>query len=108
MHSKELFSEYEANVRSYSRSFPEIFTKAKGAKMYDENGKEIDKSDALPEIKAFNGEYKDGSTYLSKYGVGVAEGTKAAVDNAETMILSAQITQKLSSTVPIAGVTVTK
>ena len=40
MHSKELFSEYEANVRSYSRSFPEIFTKAKGAKMYDENGKE--------------------------------------------------------------------
>ena len=40
MHNKELFSEYEANVRSYSRSFPEIFTKAKGAKMYDENGKE--------------------------------------------------------------------
>ena len=40
MHSKELFSEYEANVRSYSRSFPEIFTKAKGAKMYDENGRE--------------------------------------------------------------------
>ena len=42
MHSKELFSEYEANVRSYSRSFPEIFTKAKGAKMYDENGKEYE------------------------------------------------------------------
>ena len=75
---------------------------------YDENGKEIDKSDALPDIKPFNGEYKDGSTYLSKFGAGVAEGTKAAVDNAETMILSAQLTQKVSSTVPIAGVTVTK
>ncbi len=30
----------ESNVRSYSRSFPVVFTRAKMSKMYDENGKE--------------------------------------------------------------------
>ncbi len=36
-----VFENYESNVRSYCRSFPTVFTKAKGAKMYDEDGKEF-------------------------------------------------------------------
>lgn len=35
-----IFESCESNVRSYCRSFPTVFTKAKGAFMYDENGKE--------------------------------------------------------------------
>ena len=35
-----LFAEYESEVRSYSRSFPTTFTKAKGSLMFDSNGKE--------------------------------------------------------------------
>jgi len=35
-----LFEEYESNVRSYCRSFPEMFTRAKGAILYSETGKE--------------------------------------------------------------------
>ena len=34
------FENYESNVRSYCRSFPTVFTKAKGAVMVDEDGKE--------------------------------------------------------------------
>ncbi len=34
------FEKYESNVRSYCRSFPTVFTKASGAIMTDENGKE--------------------------------------------------------------------
>lgn len=34
------FENYESNVRSYCRSFPTVFTKAKGSVMTDENGKE--------------------------------------------------------------------
>ena len=35
-----VFENIESNVRSYCRSFPTVFTKAKGAVMTDENGKE--------------------------------------------------------------------
>lgn len=35
-----IFETIESNVRSYCRSFPTVFTKAKGAIMTDENGKE--------------------------------------------------------------------
>lgn len=34
-----VFENYESNVRSYCRSFPTVFTTAKGAVMTDENGK---------------------------------------------------------------------
>ena len=34
------FETYESEVRSYCRHFPAVFTKAKGAKMYDEDGNE--------------------------------------------------------------------
>ena len=34
------FETYESQVRSYCRSFPAVFTKAVGAKMYDEEGTE--------------------------------------------------------------------
>lgn len=35
-----IFENVESNVRSYCRSFPTTFTKAKGALMYDDQGKE--------------------------------------------------------------------
>lgn len=35
-----IFEAIESNVRSYCRSFPTVFTKAKGAVMTDENGKD--------------------------------------------------------------------
>lgn len=35
-----VFENIESNVRSYCRSFPTVFTKAKGSVMIDENGKE--------------------------------------------------------------------
>ncbi len=35
-----VFEAYESEVRSYCRSFPTVFTKAKGAFFYDEEGKE--------------------------------------------------------------------
>ena len=35
-----VFETYESNVRSYCRSFPTTFTKAKGALMFDDQGKE--------------------------------------------------------------------
>lgn len=35
-----LFQQLESEVRSYCRSFPTIFTKASGSKMWDESGKE--------------------------------------------------------------------
>jgi len=34
----EVFETYESEVRSYCRHFPTVFTKAKGAQMFDENG----------------------------------------------------------------------
>ena len=36
----EIFEEHESQVRSYSRSFPKVFTKAKGHKIWDTDGKE--------------------------------------------------------------------
>ncbi|WP_221564107.1 diaminobutyrate--2-oxoglutarate transaminase [Alkalihalobacillus sp. TS-13] len=36
----KLFEELESEVRSYCRSFPVVFDKAKGYKLWDENGKE--------------------------------------------------------------------
>ncbi|PBB06656.1 diaminobutyrate--2-oxoglutarate transaminase [Salimicrobium humidisoli] len=36
----KVFEELESEVRSYCRSFPTIFTKAKGSLMWDKNGKE--------------------------------------------------------------------
>lgn len=36
----EIINEYESAVRSYVRNFPAVFTKAKGHKLWDENGKE--------------------------------------------------------------------
>ena len=38
MEGKQVFETYESEVRSYSRSFPEIFTKAKGSVISGENG----------------------------------------------------------------------
>ncbi|MGO4887982.1 diaminobutyrate--2-oxoglutarate transaminase [Anaerobacillus sp. MEB173] len=38
--SLHVFEKYESEVRSYIRSFPTVFTKAQGYKMWDENGKE--------------------------------------------------------------------
>ena len=38
--STSIFETYESNVRSYCRSFPTTFTKAKGALMFDDQGKE--------------------------------------------------------------------
>ena len=35
-----VFEKYESEVRSYSRSFPTVFKKAKGYKLWDENDKE--------------------------------------------------------------------
>ena len=35
-----IFETYESNVRSYCRSFPTTFTKAKGALMFDDQGRE--------------------------------------------------------------------
>lgn len=36
----QVFERYESEVRSYCRSFPVVFSKAKGAKLYTEEGKE--------------------------------------------------------------------
>ena len=36
----DIFNELESQVRSYSRSFPTIFTKSKGYKLWDVDGKE--------------------------------------------------------------------
>lgn len=36
----EIFSNYESEVRSYSRNFPTVFSKAKGYKLWDTDGKE--------------------------------------------------------------------
>ena len=36
----EAFENYESEVRSYSRSFPKVFSKAKGYKIWDTDGKE--------------------------------------------------------------------
>lgn len=36
----DVFEKYESQVRSYSRSFPAVFTKAKGYKVWDTEGKE--------------------------------------------------------------------
>jgi len=35
----QLFEEWESNVRSYCRTFPCVFSRAKGSYLYDENGK---------------------------------------------------------------------
>ncbi|MRG86358.1 diaminobutyrate--2-oxoglutarate transaminase [Salinibacillus xinjiangensis] len=35
-----IFEKYESEVRSYCRSFPTVFNKAKGSKMWDEEGRE--------------------------------------------------------------------
>lgn len=75
---------------------------------YDENGKEIDKSNALPEIPAYSGDYKGGATYLSRLGTAAAPGTQEAVDSAESMILNGTLSQKVSGAVPVAGVTLAK
>lgn len=37
----KIFSEYESEVRSYPRSFPTTFTRAKGSIMYDSEGREF-------------------------------------------------------------------
>ena len=75
---------------------------------YDENGKEIDKSNALPEIPAYNGDYKGGATYLSRLRTAAAPGTQEAVDSTESMILNGTLSQKVSVAVPVAGVTLAK
>lgn len=36
----QIFERYESEVRSYCRSFPVVFSKAKGARLYTEEGKE--------------------------------------------------------------------
>lgn len=75
---------------------------------YDENNNEIDKSDALPNIPVYEGNYVNGAVYISQYGSACAEGTKEAVDAAETAILDGSLSFDLSANAPIAGVTLTK
>lgn len=75
---------------------------------YDKDGKEIDKTNVYPNIPSFNGNYKDGTTYLSQYGSSVAEGTKTAVDNGEKALLDGTLKITLSATVPTSGVTLAK
>ncbi len=36
----DIFEQMESEVRSYCRSFPTVFSKAKGSRMWDEDGKE--------------------------------------------------------------------
>jgi diaminobutyrate-2-oxoglutarate transaminase len=38
--SLAIFEQLESEVRAYCRSFPTVFTKAKGSKLWDEEGKE--------------------------------------------------------------------
>ncbi len=38
--NNSVFEKYESSVRSYCRSFPAVFSRAKGAMMYDEDGNE--------------------------------------------------------------------
>lgn len=38
--SMSIFEQYESEVRAYCRSFPAVFKKAKGSKIWDENNKE--------------------------------------------------------------------
>lgn len=40
MQDQKIFETYESEVRSYCRSFPTVFTKAKGSILTDQNGKE--------------------------------------------------------------------
>lgn len=40
MTGTQIFEQYESEVRSYCRSFPTVFTRAKGARIWDEAGKE--------------------------------------------------------------------
>lgn len=75
---------------------------------YDKDGKEIDKTNALPNIPAYNGDYKVGATYLSRLGTAAAPGTQEAVDSAEALILNGTLSQKVSATVPVAGITLAK
>ncbi|EGJ30170.1 MULTISPECIES: diaminobutyrate--2-oxoglutarate transaminase [Moorena] len=37
----EIFNRYESNVRSYCRSFPAVFSRSKGSKLYLESGEEL-------------------------------------------------------------------
>lgn len=76
---------------------------------YDENGNEIDKSDAKPDIaQNYKGSYKDGAVYLSQFGENAAEGSKTAVDAAEKMILDGTLSLNTSADAPIAGITLAK
>lgn len=65
MATKDIFEKYESNVRSYCRSFPTVFTKAKGAVLTDEDGREF--------IDFFNGagacNYGHNNDYIKKYVV---------------------------------------
>jgi len=36
--STDVFSQYESEVRSYCRSFPVVFSRAKGAELWSESG----------------------------------------------------------------------
>ena len=40
MEQKDIFQTYESEVRSYCRSFPSVFTRAKGSIITDTDGKE--------------------------------------------------------------------
>ena len=35
----DVFAQYESNVQSYARAFPQIFTRALGSEMWDVNGR---------------------------------------------------------------------
>lgn len=39
-HNTAVFDNYESEVRSYCRSFPVVFTRAKGSRLFDEQGRE--------------------------------------------------------------------
>lgn len=75
---------------------------------YDENGNEIDKSGALPNIPVYEGNYANGAVYISQLGDACAEGTKTAMDAAEAAVLSGAVALDNLSAAPIAGVTLAK
>ena len=85
METKELFSTYESEVRSYCRNLPAVFTRAKGSKMYDDTGKEyLDFFDGAGALNyGHNNEYikKQIADYIAGDGI-----THAVEDGAATGI----------------------
>lgn len=74
----DIFNEIESNVRSYCRSFPDIFIKSKGSKLYAASGKEY--IDFFAGAGALN--YGHNNDFIKKRMVNyiVADGVMHALD----------------------------